>query len=71
MIISVSYTHLIAAIAGLALTPADPVTGDNNTVSPDWLESAWKWRTPYVGSASAVGNITDSWYTLYLSLIHI
>ena len=55
----------IAAIAGLALNPADPVTGDNNTVSPDWLESAWKWRTPYVGSASAVGNITDSWYTLY------
>lgn len=31
---------------------------------PDWLEKAYEWRTNYVGDASAVGNITDAWYTI-------
>lgn len=31
---------------------------------PAWLERAWEWRTPYAGNASAVGNITDAWYTM-------
>lgn len=66
-----------AAVAGLALNPDNPDAGDNTPVSPDsttdpesaeypeWLKTAWEWRTPYTGNASAVGNITDSWYTIY------
>lgn len=33
------------------------------TSYPDNLEQMYQWRTPYVGDNSAVGNITDAWFT--------
>lgn len=56
----------VAALClGLALNPKREDTPQRSDISayPEWLEKVWEWRTPYVGSASAVGNITDSWYT--------
>lgn len=50
-----------AVCLGMAVNPkkdAPPVEG------PSWLARAWEWRTPYTGNASAVGNITDAWYTM-------
>lgn len=29
-----------------------------------WLEAAYRWRTPYAGNASAIGNITDTFYPM-------
>lgn len=69
---------LLAAVAvlgiGLALNPKETEaaragSGREETMAEtdsvrEMLERAWEWRTPYVGNVSAVGNITDSWYTL-------
>lgn len=37
---------------------------DSQTTVPAWLENAYAWRTEYVGNASAVGNIINTWHTL-------
>lgn len=62
-----SVAAVAVVCAGLALNPkedAAPQPSDNSAY-PEWLASVWEWRTPYVGNASSVGNITDSWYTFY------
>lgn len=52
-----------AAVAGLACNPGStrswPMNWNRKAASP--LERIYQWRTPYVGDASAVGNITDAW----------
>ena len=50
-----------AACLGFLLKPQSAALSEE---VPSWLERAWEWRTPYTGNASAVGNITDAWYTM-------
>lgn len=48
-------------LLGLSLNPEDPASA----ISPEWLLRAWEWRTPWMGNASAMGNITDAWPALH------
>ena len=50
---------VIAVTAGLAFSQPAYSEGGSG-----WLEEAYRWRTPYTGNASAIGNITDTFFPM-------